>query len=447
MMAAAVGALFCATSAAAQEAPTTPPAPVAAAPAAPPAPPPLTAGWDGNHLFIKSPDGQFHLSPAGYFIPQHTIYAGDGAPANGFRLKYARFGVVGGYGKSVDYGILADFAGTTGSVLRDVYVRVNVAPWLRLQAGQFKEPFSAEALIGDPNVELWDRSIVQMLYPSATNSFRSPGAMAFGAAGDGMLEYWAGAFNGRGLSNPASSNWPELVSRLRAWPLRWTKSPAVERIGVGGSLAYSRTAAIAQEQSFSGAINDGAYTFFPSFPVNGPVRRYNVDLVWLWNSLGLRAEYSELQQARDDVGASSTTGGGFQSLPTVVGRGFYVQGSYWLTGERAEENAAPRVRHPLVGPASADADEGSGYGAFQVVARAAWVDAKAPGRTFDTFTPTSVPGYTADTYQLTFGVNWYLNQWAAYKLNLDVDRLNQPSVQGILPQTYFAVIQQLQVQL
>ena len=28
--------------------------------------PPLTAGWNGEHFFIRSPDGQFSISPYGY---------------------------------------------------------------------------------------------------------------------------------------------------------------------------------------------------------------------------------------------------------------------------------------------------------------------------------------------------------------------------------------------
>jgi len=41
-------------------------------------------------------------------------------------------------------------------------------------------------------------------------------------------------------------------------------------------------------------------------------------------------------------------------------------------------------------------------------------------------------------------VNWYLNYWIKYQLNLNIDQLKQPSVTGQEPQNFFAVTQELQ---
>jgi hypothetical protein len=43
---------------------------------------PLTAGWNGEHFFIQSPDGQFSISPYGYVNTDYRAYKGDGAPAD-----------------------------------------------------------------------------------------------------------------------------------------------------------------------------------------------------------------------------------------------------------------------------------------------------------------------------------------------------------------------------
>jgi phosphate-selective porin OprO/OprP len=418
---------------------------VISAPVSPGGPPvvPGTAGWNGEHFYIRSTDGQFQLSPFGYLNVNYTVYDGDGAPANGFALKRARLGFQGFFGKPIEYMLSADVV-ANGVAVRDAYVQVRPFNELQLRIGQFKEPFSQEVATVDTNVEFFDRSLLSALYPSALGSFRSPGAMLFGSVGKGTFDYWVGVFNGRGIQAPSSTNWPEVVGRLRISPFRWTKSPVVSHLAIGGSYSFSRAAAISQDQSFSGLINDGAYTFFPSFLINGPVQRFGGDFMWLVGPFGLRGEYAELHQARDDVGSGAVQGGGYESYPTVVGRGAYGQLSCFLTGETEEEFDPPKVRHPLVGPDTPGTPGGHGAGAIQLAARFSWIYASAPGATFQTFAPTSVPSYLNNTDQITVGVNWYLNYWMIYKVDLDIDQLRQPSVQGILPQNYYVVIQQIQ---
>ena len=422
---------------------------VAQEPAATPAPvgaPPVVpgiAGWNGEHFFIRSADGQFQLSPFGYLNANYSVYDGDGTPPNGFAIKRARLGFQGQFGKQIDYMLSADVVASSVSV-RDAYVQIKPYRELQLRVGQFKEPFSQEVGTVDTNLAFFDRSLVSALYPSALGSFRSPGAMVFGSVGDGVFDYWVGAFNGRGILAPSSSNWPEVIGRIHIAPFHWTKVEAVRHLTIGGSFSFSREAAISNDQSFSGLINDGAYTFFPSFAINGVVDRFGGDFMWLLGPLGVRAEYAELHEARDDVGSAAVQGGGYESYPGVVGRGAYGQVSCFLTGETEQEYDPPKVRHPVVGPATPGTEGGRGIGAIQLAARLSWLSASAPGATFQTFAPTSVPSYRNNTDQITVGVNWYLNYWMIYKVDLDIDQLRQPSVQGILPQNYYVVTQQIQ---
>ncbi|MGB8848207.1 MAG: hypothetical protein WCC76_00695, partial [Candidatus Acidiferrales bacterium] len=66
---------------------------------------PLTAGWNGEHFFIKSADGQFSISPYGYVDNDYRAYKGDGAPADTFVLRRARFGFQGNYGSHFDFAL------------------------------------------------------------------------------------------------------------------------------------------------------------------------------------------------------------------------------------------------------------------------------------------------------------------------------------------------------
>src|SRR6202453_1604494 len=81
---------------------------------------PLTAGWNGEHFFIRSPDGQFSISPYGYVDTDYRAYKGDGAPADTFLVRRARFGFQGNYGSHFDFALLTDPNSTTGAIVRDV---------------------------------------------------------------------------------------------------------------------------------------------------------------------------------------------------------------------------------------------------------------------------------------------------------------------------------------
>jgi phosphate-selective porin len=84
-------------------------------------------------------------------------------------------------------------------------------------------------------------------------------------------------------------------------------------------------------------------------------------------------------------------------------------------------------------------------GAWQVKFRYSWIEGKAGGQTFaNAFTPESVPAFSAHTDQFAMGVNWYLNYWMLVKLDFNIDRLRNPSVGGVLPQTYYVATQGLQ---
>jgi phosphate-selective porin len=418
----------------------------------PPPPPPATAGWNGEHFFLRSTDGNFLLMPTGYLIGQYAVYGNQfGAPPDSFAIRTARFGFEGSYGKQLEYVFTAEAASSTATVLRDAYL--DIKPWtpLRLMLGQFKVPFSIEVGTADTAVDFATRSIVTVLYPDAGGSFRAPGLDAHGQLVDGSIEYWVGVFNGQGLLASGTTNEPEVVGRVRVSPWKNADNVWLSGIGLGGSYEHSRSKGLAGEQSFSGLMNDNTYTFFPQFHINGNVNRYNGFLSWLTGPLGVRAEYTHLQMDREDIGSLTPGGIAFLSQPAVVGEGYYVSAIYFLTGETEAFNALPRVRHPVLGPASPGESGAPGWGAWAVKVRYARLSGNAPGSTCDEstvptcpITPVISPGFNDTTDQISFGFNWYLNYWVVLKTDVNVDRLKDPSVQGILPRDYWVFLETLQ---
>ena len=160
---------------------------------------PLTAGWNGEHFFIRSPDGQFSISPYGYVDTDYRAYKGDGAPSDTFVLRRARFGFQGNYGSHFDFALLTDAASTTGSIVRDVYLNIRVRPEFQLQFGQFKTPFAQEAGMGATNLDFVERGFQSMLYPSAASAFRSPGAAIHGDIDGGSGAVLGGRVQWQGI--------------------------------------------------------------------------------------------------------------------------------------------------------------------------------------------------------------------------------------------------------
>lgn len=405
---------------------------------------PLTAGWSGEHFYIRSPDGQFSISPYGYLDTDYRAYQGDGAPSDTFLIRRARFGFQGNYGSHFDFAILTDTNVTNGAIVRDAYLNVRIRPEFQFQAGQFKEPFAQETGIGATNLDFVERGFQSLLYPSAVTAYRSPGITLHGDLSGGVVQWWAGAFNGRGGVASNVTNEPEFVGRLRFYPFRKSKTDYLKQLAFGGSISHGRSRGLSNDVSFSGTIPDAAYTFFPQLRINGPIERYEGEFTYLNGPLGLRGEYVQLQEQRWGVGSETVDGLGFFTIPGIGAKAWNIAGTYLLTGEKRPENGTPRVKNPLFGP-DTPGGKGRGKGAWEVGLRYTGIQANAPGANFpNPFTPGFVPTYNYHTDEITFGVNWYPNYWIRYMVNVGIDQLHQPSVTGQVPQNFYVVLQRLQ---
>src|SRR6202167_1726803 len=405
---------------------------------------PLTAGWNGEHFFIKSPDGQFTISPYGYVNTDYRAYKGDGAPSDTFLLRQARFGFQGSYGSHFDFALLIDAASTTGSVVRDVYLNVRYRPELQFQAGQFKAPFGQETGIGDTSLDFAERGFQAMLYPSAATAYRSPGAAFHGDIDGGVVQYWLGAFNGKGYALANTTNQPEVVGRLRFYPWRKTTSTWFKQLAFGGSVDFARSRGLSGDQSFSATLPDAAYTFFPQFAINGDIQRYNGEFTYLRGPFSVRGEYDQLDMDRTNVGSLQAGGLGFLSLPAIRARAWDVSTTYLLTGEKRPENGTPRVGHPLFGP-DTPGGQGRGRGAWELAFRYTGIQADEPGVNLENYyTPGYVSAFNDHTDEFTFGLNWYPNYWVKYVVNVGIDQLKEPSVSDQEPQNFYVITQRLQ---
>jgi len=404
---------------------------------------PITAGWNGEHFFIRSADGQFSISPYGYVDTDYRAYT-EG-PANTFVVRRARFGFQGFYGKYFDFALLTDANSTSGAVVRDVYLNTKIRPEIQFQAGQFKEPFAQELSTGATNLDFVERGLQALLYPSVVTAFRSPGITIHGDIDHGAVQYFVGAFNGRGGVTAAVVNQPEIVGRVRLYPWRNTQSVWWKQFAFGGSVAHADSRGLSNDVSFSATLPDLSYTFFPQLRINGSIWRYEGEFTYLKGPFGLRGEYDQLQDQRDHVGSETPGGLGFLTLPGVGAKAWNISTTYLLTGEKQPENGTPRVKRPLFGPGTPEGGTARGWGAWGLAVRYSGIQAIAPGANYlNYYTPGFVPSYSYNTDQITFGFNWYLNYWVKYQFNVNINQLKQPSVTGQLPGNVFVYLQELQ---
>lgn len=406
---------------------------------------PLTAGWNGEHFFIRSPDGQFSINPYGYVDLDYRAYTGDAVPANTFVVRRARFGFQGNYGKHFDFAILTDANSTNGAIVRDVYLNTRVIPEFQFQAGQFKEPFAQELATGATNLDFVERGLQALLYPSVVTAFRSPGITLHGDIQHGVIQYFVGAFNGRGGVTAAVVNEPELVGRVRTYPWRNTDSKWLREFAFGGSIAHADSRGLSNDVSFNAALPDLTYAFFPQLHINGSIWRYEGETTYIHGPFAFRGEYVQLQEQRQGVGSETPGGLAFFNYPGVGAKAWNLSSTYLLTREKQPENGTPRVRKPLFGPDTPEGKGERGWGAWGVGFRYSAIQAIAPGANdLNIYTPGFVPTYSYRTDQFTFGFNWYLNYWVKYQFNINVDRLHQPSVTGQEPGDFVVFLQELQ---
>lgn len=373
----------------------------------------LLAGWNGQHLFVRAADGNFELEPYGYLQLDRRDYAGDRTPAGTFTIRRGRFGMQGKLWKYWQFNLLAEFVDRNSTLLREGSLNVNYVPWLQLKFGQFKEPFSQEELLSATNIDFAERSLVVNFVPAY-----SPGLQVHGTVAKGIFEYQLGVFNGKGFLNLNDNSTPEGVARVRVYPWKTGQRAWLKGLGFGGALADGRPGAA---KSFTALIPTRSFTFFPAHDVRGEVLRANGELTWTVGPAALRGEYVQTNQAREGVGPGGT------DLPSVIGRAFYVSGTYLLTGERRPENGQPQPASEFLTPGH------RGIGAWELKFRYS-----------DATMEDSVARGHAD--QFSTGFNWYPNAFVRYLFDVNVERLREPvtSPVALAPQNFFSIISRVQ---
>ena len=303
---------------------------------------------------------------------------------DGTEFRRARLHVSGVLYERFEFKAEYDFAAILGS-FRDVYVGVLGVPVFgTLKAGHFKEPFGLEEQASSNHITFLELSAGAVFAPA-----RNVGIAFQNIVADGRVSYAAGVFR-EALNSGESvgSGGPNLTARVTGLPVYRD----------GGRKLLHLGAAYSHQGTPLGVALFGSRPeahLLPPFVFTPLLETSSYDLVGLETAtvagpFSLQTEY--MKSYVDSVSSGD---------PSFSG--FYVMGSFFLTGEHRPYSKS-RGAFDRVRPNHAFLD-GGGAGAWEIAVRYSQLD----------LNNRLVRG--GEMKNFTFGVNWYVNPYSRIMWN------------------------------
>ncbi|MDR0982121.1 MAG: OprO/OprP family phosphate-selective porin [Culturomica sp.] len=191
---------------------------------------------------------------------------------HGFDIRRARVDVRGDLDPSVGYRVHVELANTPK--LLDAYFQWKINDRIRLQAGQFKVPFSLENPYSPTTLETIDNSlaITSLVGYNDVSGIsangRDIGMSASGAIFNGVVEYALGMFNGAGTNKAEDNSSKDVAGTLTLHPVKNLSVAGYHynghgRIRSGGGVKYDDGKWLVRGEYIAGKTqtlhSDGAY--------------------------------------------------------------------------------------------------------------------------------------------------------------------------------------------
>ena len=332
---------------------------------------------------------------------------------SGVDIARRRIGVAGEIRNAVDFQIEAELG--NDEPWRDVYANYRQHTAVQVQGGHFKLPFSLDENTSPTNLDFVYRSrAASQLAPG-----RDLGVMVHGKVLDRALAYEVGMFNhdGRNARTADSDRvygGRTLAARVTFQPFRADRDWKTD-LQIGAAFTASPLDEGFPDLRGRTALDMRFYR--PDIWVEGNRRRVGAELRWRPGPFSVKSEYIRVTDERRGQSVYDT------DLPPAVADGWYVSGTWALTGE-AKAKGLDVPRRPFL--------EG-GPGVIEVAARVERLGfgSAATDESGSEGPRAEVIAGNTDRVE-TVGVNWYANRWIKIQFNLLHDTLRDPS-QGPLP--------------
>lgn len=308
---------------------------------------------------------------------------------NEFFIRRALLDVRGVLEENWGYRIYGSFVGSSAT-LQEGWLEYRWGVPLRVRFGQIKPPYSLENSYSSRWVTMIERSL------AATNLTvpENLGLMIFGNLFDKKASYALSVYNGNGRNVSENNSNKEVAGRITVRPLLGRGACPCRNTCLGVSVAKGR---------FDGALSSISYktasrVSFVTFPITvsqkGTLLKYGGELEWFFKQFKLMGEYLVLKR-------NHVYGSGIDR--PITSRGWFITGSYLLTGEDAVSNKA-------IVPIS-NFDKGKGVGAWEFAFR--FEGLKTTAKAFDD----GLISGARDVKSETLGFNWWPNHHIKGSLN------------------------------
>jgi phosphate-selective porin len=319
-----------------------------------------------------------------------------------FHLRTARIGLKGQLGKDFDWEIEREIGEVDQQIefgaWKDVAMQWKHFDAFRVKGGRFKVPFGMEQTTGVSDLDFAYRALGSTQIAPG----RDRGMMFFGDLGH--LTYEAGIFDDDG--DNAESNEPQFVSEgqdlnsvgpslaarvtgnlLRVLPVGKLRS-ATFGIAYTSSDVPEGLNSLRAETVWGKKIFDRVY-------VKGRRERIGAQFNWTPGSAGINAEWMQAREQRNEQSNRN------QDLSDVLSTAWYVSGTWFVTGEKKDNNI--KVKHPLLK---------GGVGAIELAARYEEMGMSSASSTGPAFTNPRADHLLPNSDNVwTFGVNWTTSKW------------------------------------
>ena len=332
-----------------------------------------------------------------------------------FDLQRVRFGLEGNFLEDFEYEVEREFrnqiggdwARPTENPWRDTFINYRRFDNFQVRVGKFKVPFSMEQLTSTHDLDYVLRSrIADELAPG-----RDIGVTVRGRFYQRGFNYEAGVFRGGGEDENAEAIDTEsrdrrmYAARVTGMPLRLFSVPTVLKTIELGIAATSNNT----PEGLNGLRGRTASleTFFPRVFVRGTRFRLGTELNWTTGPFSLKSEFIHARDQRENQSIRAT------DLPALIARGWYVSGTWVLTGEEKGDGVEPR--RPLFD---------RGFGALELAARYEYIrlgSSEHPGTPSRSTRAANILGNSDRIW--TGGVNWYPNRFTKVQINAVHDKI------------------------
>jgi len=333
-------------------------------------------------LNLATLNGDFKLKIGGrlqtdwfWSSEDNAIKSDVGEQEDGVEIRRARLYFSGLIYGNVEYKLQFDFAGGDAD-LKDAYLCLTDFPLGKLRMGHFKEPFSLEELTSSKYIIFLERALPNIFAPS-----RNTGFMLHNTASDERMTTAIGVFRSTDdYGENVDDGGYNVTGRVTALPIYENKGANLLHIGAGYSYRNPDDSVRYRQRPEAHLAN---YFVDTSNFAGDQVDLVGLEAAWVNGPLSLQGEYMMADANR--LGSGSD----------VKFDGYYVQASYFLTGEhrnyKTSEAAFSRIKP------KENYNAAGGPGAWEVKARYSGLDLSDSDIT---------GGKLNDT---TAGVNWYLN--------------------------------------